>query len=275
LSNPSAREKAEADADAAATFDDIAPGYDERAGLPHQVGQSVARAVVDIADTSPGDLVVELGAGTGEIGSHFACFPLRYLGVDRSPEMLAIFRAKAGDNAPSLVVADCDRDWPLPDACASVIVASRVIHLLEPDHVAREARRVCRPGGCLVLGRVLRDPEGFKERLRHRRQQLLLEAGINPRQGEAGARRVVERCVLAGGEALGRRVVAEWNTEVAPSTIINAWAAMPRMGSFPVGSAARTSILTELREYARDEIGNLDRPQAFREQFAVDIVRWP
>lgn len=260
---------------AAATFDELASGYDERAGLLPSVGQEIARAVVEIAGASSDDLVVELGAGTGEIGLHLAQLPLRYIGVDSSPEMLAVFHAKAGDHARSLIVADCGRDWPLPDASTTVIFASRVIHLLEPDHVAQESKRVCRPAGHLMLGRVIRDPDCFKERLRRRRQQLLRENGITPRQGDAGARRVVERCELAGGESLGRRVVAEWTGETAPATVINNWETMSRMGSFPVGPAIRTTILTELRTYARKELGDLDRPREFREHYAVDIVRWP
>ena len=49
------------------------------------------------------DLVVELGAGTGEIGAHLARLPLRYVGLDSSPAMLDVFRAKA---APCLTIAD-------------------------------------------------------------------------------------------------------------------------------------------------------------------------
>ncbi|MDQ3694674.1 MAG: class I SAM-dependent methyltransferase [Chloroflexota bacterium] len=256
-------------------FDKLARGYDERAGLPATAGAAVARAIVDGAGARADDLVVELGAGTGEIGVHLARLPVRYVGLDASVAMLDVFRAKAAAAVPSLVVADGNQPWPLPDGSAATVFASRVIHLLEPDHVARETKRVCRSAGYLILGRVLREPEGVKERLRRRRQQLLLEAGISPRQGDAGARRVVERCVLAGSESLDRRVVAEWTGETAPATVIDTWETMSRMGSFLVEPVTRTKILTELRNWARDEFGNLDRPRAFRERYAFDIVRLP
>jgi hypothetical protein len=102
-----------------------------------------------------------------------------------------------------------------------------------------------------------------------------LEAGISPRHGEARARQVVEQCVLAGGESLGRHVVAEWTGETTPATVIRDWETMSRMGSFPVELVTRTKILTELRNWARDEIPDLDCPQVFREQYAFDIVRMP
>ncbi|MDQ3410643.1 MAG: class I SAM-dependent methyltransferase [Chloroflexota bacterium] len=259
----------------ASTFNDQALVYGVRAGLPSTVGSLVARSIMDRAGAGPDDLVVELGAGTGEIGVHLLRLPVRYIGLDASVAMLDVFRAKAAEALPSLVVADCNQPWPLPDGSAATVFASRVIHLLEPDHVARETTRVCRPAGYLILGRVLREPEGVKERLRRQRQQLLLEAGISPRQSDAGARRVVERCVVAGGESLGRRVVAEWTGESAPATVIDTWETMSRMGSFPVEPVTRTKILTELRHWAGDEIGNLDRPRAFRERYAFDIVRLP
>jgi hypothetical protein len=98
---------------------------------------------------------------------------------------------------------------------------------------------------------------------------------VNPRQGEAGTRRVIEQCVAAGGESLGRRVLAEWVSETTPATILDNWAAMNRMGSIPIGSATRARILAQLREYAEQEFANLDRVQGMRERYAVDIVRWP
>ena len=47
------------------------------------------------------------------------------------------------------------------------------------------------------------------------------------------------------------------------------------MGSFPVDPVTRSEILADLRDWARAEIGDLDRPEAFRERYAIDVVRLP
>jgi ubiquinone/menaquinone biosynthesis C-methylase UbiE len=258
----------------ASTFDAHASHYDARVGLPEPVSAAVARAIVEQANAGAGDLILELGAGTGEIGLHLSRLPVRYIGLDSSQAMLDVFRAKAVMGS-SLIVADGNQPWPLPDGSAAAIFASRVIHLLDPEHVTRETVRITRPSGLLMLGRVLRDRDSIKERLRRQRQTLLVEAGITPRQGEEGTRRVVERCLAAGAESLGRREVAEWTGETTPAQIISGWETLSRMGSVSVDPVTRADILEALRHWGRAEFGDLDRPEAFRERYAIDVVRLP
>src|SRR5437588_13031152 len=74
-------------------FDAQAPGFDRRAGLPADAARAVARAVLEIAAAGPDDLLVELGAGTGEIGEHLID-SIRYVGIDRSAAMLERFTEK-------------------------------------------------------------------------------------------------------------------------------------------------------------------------------------
>jgi SAM-dependent methyltransferase len=259
----------------ASTFDPQAPHYDARAGLPASVSAAVAQAIVDCAGAGPGDLVVELGAGTGEIGRHLARFPVRYVGLDSSPAMLEVFRAKAVLTSSSLIVADGNQPWPLPDGSAAAVVASRVIHLLEPEHVVGETVRICRPGGLLILGRVLRERDSLKERLRRQRQELMVAAGITARQGEAGTRRVIDGVVAGGGESLGRQIVAAWSGETTPAQVIAGWEMLSRMGSVAVDAETRDTILDALRAWARTAFGDLDRPEAFHERYAIDVLRLP
>ena len=259
----------------ASTFDRQALRYDARAGLPTTVSAAVAQAIVARAGAGADDLVLELGAGTGEIGAYLARLPIRYLGLDSSPAMLDMFRAKAAGISPSLVVADADGAWPLPDGCATVIFASRVVHLLQPDHVVRETVRVGRPPGLLILGRVERDRDSIAERLRRKRLELLAAAGISARQGEAGTRRVIAGVVARGGESLGRQIVAEWIGETTPAEVLAAWESLGRMGSVAVDAGTRQTVLDALRDWARIEFGDLDRARASRARYTIDLVRVP
>jgi len=257
------------------TFDEQAPRYDSRVGLPESVGATVAREIVTWAALQPGDRVLELGAGTGEIGAHLARLPVRYVGIDNSAPMLQVFREKLGEWPVTLLLADASQAWPLDDASVSVVFASRVIHLLDANHVARETFRVCRPGGWLMLGRVLRDDDGVKERLRRRRLELLRQAGVGSPRGREGGRRVVEQCQLAGGESMGRHVVAEWSAVTTPAEVIAGWTSLTRAGSVAVNPARRQEILEELQAWARAELGDLDRPETGQERYAVDLIRAP
>jgi SAM-dependent methyltransferase len=227
------------------------------------------------AGLQPEDLVLELGAGTGEIGAHLARLPVRYVGIDNSAEMLQLFRDKLGERPASLLLADASQVWPLDDDAAAVVFASRVIHLLDAEHIARETARVCRPRGWLMLGRVLRDEDGVKERLRRRRLELLQQAGVGPLRGREGGRRVVERLQVAGGESMGRRVVAEWSGAISPAEVIADWASLSRMGSVAVDPIRRQEILVELQDWARAELGDLNRPETYWERYAIDCVRLP
>ncbi len=257
------------------TFDEQATRYDARVGLPEPVAAAVASEIVTYSELQRDDLVLELGAGTGEIGTHLARLPVRYLGIDTSAEMLQLFRDKLGEWPASLLLADASQVWPLDDQAASVVFASRVIHLLDAAHVASETFRVCRPGGWLMLGRVLRDGNGVKERLRRRRLELLQQAGLGPLRGREGGRRVVDFCLSAGGESMGRRVVAEWRGTISPAEVIADWASLSRMGSVTVDPVSRQEILAELQDWARVELGDLDQLEAYRERYAIDCVRLP
>jgi SAM-dependent methyltransferase len=257
------------------TFDEQATRYDARVGLPESVGTAVAVEIMACAGLQTEDLVLELGVGTGEIGMDLARLPARYLGIDNSAEMLQLFRDRLGQDAASLLLADASQVWPLGDHAASVVFASRVIHLLDAGHVAKETLRVCRPGGWLMLGRVLRDGDGVKERLRRRRLDLLQQAGVGLVRGREGGRRVVEHCLSVGCVSMGRRVVAEWNAVTTPAQVLAGWETLTRMGSVAVDPVRRQEILTELRAWARAEIGDLDQPEVCRERYAIDVIQLP
>ena len=97
--------KQERAAASALTFDDQAQDFDRRAGLPPEACRSVAEAVAGMADGLVGPLL-DLGAGTGEIGLQLALQSRPYVALDLSVPMLASFRRKLGTGRPQVPGTD-------------------------------------------------------------------------------------------------------------------------------------------------------------------------
>lgn len=260
----------------AGRFDRQARAFDERAGVGTDVARSVAGAVLDLVGSGTDALVVELGAGTGEIGRHLApC--VDYLGLDRSRPMLDVFRAKLVDVGAvvraGLVQADAEDGWPVRTGAATAVFAGRVAHLLHRDHVVAEIRRVCRPGGLFLVGRVERDPDSPKSRLRRQRRQLLRGRGVEVADGNRATESLLDRLVGYGGARLDQRTAAGWSASTSIEHVLDGWEAMTSMGGVVLPATVRESVLGELRTWARHEYGGLGEVLGYAERYVLDGVR--
>jgi ubiquinone/menaquinone biosynthesis C-methylase UbiE len=256
-------------------FDSQAATFDDRAGLAPDVARAVADAIVEIAGAAPDDLVFEIGAGTGEIGLHLLP-AVRYLGIDRSAGMLDLFRAKLGTDRSrvDLVHADADDRWPVDDDAVTAVFGSRVAHLLDADHLEAELRRVLRPGGSFLVGRVLRDPESARSRLRQQRQRVLRDHGVQPRQAEKLTEQLVARLAAGGAEVIDTRPVASWAVSTSPEEILTRWATLTSMGGVELDADVRMKILEDLRVWAERELGDLAAVGSSTERYTVGGVRF-
>ncbi|MEV8533763.1 class I SAM-dependent methyltransferase [Streptomyces sp. NPDC051211] len=102
-----------------------------------------------------GEVLVDYGCGPGKVADHAARFlGVRVLGVDTSPEMLALARSSGTAVAEYHLVAD-GRAACLPDGCADAVMCNHVLASLPTEEavlgVFREIRRLLRPGAPLVL----------------------------------------------------------------------------------------------------------------------------
>ena len=256
-------------------FDAQAPRFDDRAGIPEDAARAVAQAVLDLIAPGRDDLLVELGAGTGEIGRHLAR-SMNYLGLDRSGGMLDAFRAKiaaAPAGGARLVRADASRGWPVEDGSAKAVFASRVVHLLDSDHVRSELERVCAPGGYFLVGHVSRDEVSVKQLLREKRESLLRERGLIPRSRRAATQRLLDRLVALGASYIESRSVVTWSAQASAKQVVDAWGHLQSMGGTELEPRARAGILAELMEWAGRELGDPDAVRVWRERYILGGVR--
>jgi phosphatidylethanolamine/phosphatidyl-N-methylethanolamine N-methyltransferase len=116
------------------------------------LGPGRRQAVADLP-IRPGDRVLEVGVGTG---LSLPCYPegCHVTGIDISEPMLEQARERVeelGRGQVDLQRMDA-RKLSFPDATFDFVLAPYVISVVpEPDKVMAEIRRVCRPGGTVIV----------------------------------------------------------------------------------------------------------------------------
>ncbi len=251
-------------------FDPQGETYDQRAGLSERHGREIARAAIELAEADPGDLVVEVGAGTGSIGRWLAR-EARYAGFDVSQGMLETFRRRSGK--AHLVLADGRRPWPLAGATARLIFSSRAIHWLDAEHAAREICRVARPAGAFLCGRVERRPDSVRFRMRQRMRRELGRRGVEGRR--AGHRQLIDLCCLRGARVIVSRVASRWKVSSSPRQSIEAWRGKPGLAGLDPPADLKRDVLRRLEDWAEATFGGLDREVETEETYVLEGVRLP
>lgn len=128
----------------------LSPIYDLVFGAPLQPGRVAAIRRMAI---SPGDHVLEVGAGTG---LNFPLYPrgCQVTAIDLSGPMLERARTRIdrdGLRHIELVEQDAARMSFASDVFDAVYAPYVMSAVADPIRVAREMRRVCRPGGRIVI----------------------------------------------------------------------------------------------------------------------------
>jgi ubiquinone/menaquinone biosynthesis C-methylase UbiE len=150
---------------AAGWFEAHADEWDAIRAL-HVADSAVEAAMAAMLGEAPVGTLLDIGTGTGRMLELFGRHARDALGVDRSPEMLRLARAKlSGRGNIELRQADLHR-LPLGDGAADVAILHQVLHFVEaPERAVAEASRVLGRGGRLLVADFA--PHG-REELRSR-----------------------------------------------------------------------------------------------------------
>jgi demethylmenaquinone methyltransferase/2-methoxy-6-polyprenyl-1,4-benzoquinol methylase/phosphoethanolamine N-methyltransferase len=121
-----------------------------------------SRMVIELANIQPGEKVLDVGCGTGNL-TLAALFKAgtngTVYGIDASPEMIEVAKKKASRSAPEIVFeVGLIEKLAFPDTTFDVVISRLAIHHL-PDDLKRagfaEILRVLKPGGHVLIADFL------------------------------------------------------------------------------------------------------------------------
>jgi ubiquinone/menaquinone biosynthesis C-methylase UbiE len=167
--------------------------------------------IVEMAEPTAADRVVDLGAGTGLVSLAVAPHVDEVAAVDISARMIERLEALAtADGVRNLRVLEADlRVLPLEDEWATLVVSNYAFHHLDDagkELALSEARRVLRPGGRLVVCDMM-----FSLSLDGRDRRVIWEkVWAMLKRGPAGVIRILRNA--------GRVVAGRWEQPARPET---------------------------------------------------------
>lgn len=240
-------------------FDRAAEFYDET----RSYDEDLARATTELlmSEFRGRGTVLEVGVGTGLIALPLRQTGIPMVGLDISGRMLGKLVEKAGGRRPfPLVIGDGTR-LPFADAAVDAGLIRWVLHLIEDWRgVVAELVRVIRPGGLLVvhLGAYWGPADEIRSRFEELVGVSVEPVGIGWQQEPLLDEEVAR---LGGHLRLLPTLVDRRDTPL--EVILDRIERNLFSWTWPVADEERLAAVRELRPWAEERFGPLDRPHPY------------
>lgn len=131
-------------------FEGLSPSYDRTLSVVTLMQDSYWKSwLLSRAGLAKGSRVLDIGCGTGVLEERIRD-ATEVVGVDITEEMVRLALSKRISSLASLNLADGEH-LPFRDGSFDCVLSCYVIKYCNPSHLVKEAARVLRPGGVLVL----------------------------------------------------------------------------------------------------------------------------
>ncbi|WP_219895296.1 ArsR/SmtB family transcription factor [Aquisediminimonas profunda] len=139
----------------------------------HVAESEVEAAMAAALAEAPIGRLVDVGTGTGRMIELFGSAAQKAVGIDRSPEMLRLARAKlSAKDLPAWELRQGDlAALPVPDGNADTVILHQVLHFIpDPESAIGELARIISPKGrLLIVDFAPHDREELRDRDAHAR----------------------------------------------------------------------------------------------------------
>jgi ubiquinone/menaquinone biosynthesis C-methylase UbiE len=260
---------------ASLVFDQAVSYYDQTRTDPAWVMDAIAESIMREARLTGASNALEIGIGTGRIALPLLTHRLPVFGIDLSLAMMGELQKKIAGRSARVAFCQADaNDLPFADATFDGAYAVHVYHLVANwQHELRQALRVVRPRGALLISYHQRRPDSPNHRLRQELTKLVEPFGIETRRPGAQSSEDLKTELQMLVDDLRIVHVATWAENSTLAGVLDQLEARIFSETWAIPPDVMAQVMPPLRAWAKQELGDLSRRVEEESQFSWMVAR--